>query len=218
MLKEKYGGEVMTVTMGPNQAKAMLLELKAMGVDKTYLLSDAFFAGSDTWATSWIISNFLKTLDFDLVIAGYQAIDGDTAQVGPQVAEFLNVPQVTHLSSIEEYKDGELIVVKKGDYELEKLAVTLPALVTTCRDMNTPREMSAFHIWQLEESDVQVRTFADLNVERKDIGLAGSPTKVKQTYTKPVTSKSPVVTLTPDEAARKIIDLLYPYMEVKSHG
>jgi|GEM_PF-5019526 len=84
--------------------------------------------------------------------------------------------------------------------------------------MNTPREMSAFHIWQLEESDVQVRTFADLNVERKDIGLAGSPTKVKQTYTKPVTSKSPVVTLTPDESARKIIDLLYPYMEVKSHG
>lgn len=218
LLKEKYGAEVTTVTMGPKHASSMLYELKALGVDKTYLLSDVAFAGSDTWATSWIISNFLKTIKYDLIIAGYQAIDGDTAQVGPQVAEFLDIPQVTHLSAIEEYKNGELIVIKKSDYELEKLAVTLPALVTTCRDMNKPREMSAFNIWQLQESDVVVKTFADLTVDRKDIGLAGSPTKVQKTYTRPVTSKAPVISLSADEAARKIVDLLYPYMEVKNHG
>ena len=88
VLKEKYGGTVTTVTMGPSHADKMITSLYARGVDKAYLLSDRRFAGSDTWATSKILSTFIKTLDYDLIIAGYQAIDGDTAQVGPQIAEF----------------------------------------------------------------------------------------------------------------------------------
>lgn len=217
-LKEKYGGTVTSITMGPLQAEAMLIELFAMGVDQAYLLSDRRFAGSDTWATSKILSAFIQQLDYDLIIAGYQAIDGDTAQVGPQVAEFLDLPQVTHLEEIKEWMDQELIVVKKTDYELETLAVTLPALITTRREMNVPRQMNAFAIWQLDQKQVVIKTFDDLTLSQSDIGLAGSPTKVKKTYTRPVTSAAPKVTMNEVDAAKKIVELLYPYMEVKSHG
>ena len=96
ILKEKYGAKVSVVTMGPPQAEQMLVELYARGVDACYLLTDRAFAGSDTWATSKNFIKFLKNLDYDLIIAGYQAIDGDTAQVGPQVAEFFRYPLKLH--------------------------------------------------------------------------------------------------------------------------
>lgn len=217
-LKERYGGTVTSITMGPLQAEAMLIELFAMGVDQGYLLSDRRFAGSDTWATSKILSSFIQTLDYDLIIAGYQAIDGDTAQVGPQVAEFLDLPQVTHLSEIIELDGNELVVVKKTDYELETLAVKLPSLITTRKEMNTPRQMNAFEIWNLDNKKAMIKTFDDLSISLSDIGLTGSPTKVKKTYTRPVTSKAPKVEMNEVEAAKKIVDLLYPYMEVKNHG
>jgi len=217
-LKARYGGKVTTVTMGPAQAESMLHELFAMGVDEGYLLTDRRFAGSDTWATSRILSSFLATLEYDLIIAGYQAIDGDTAQVGPQVAEFLELPQVTHLHEVVGLEGNELIVVKKTDYDLEMLGVTLPALITTRKEMNTPRQMNAFDIWNLDAKNVQMKTFDDLSLNLNDIGLSGSPTRVKKTYTRPVTSKAPKVEMEPMEAAKKIIDLLYPYMEVKHHG
>ena len=107
--------------MGPPQAESMLRELYALGVDEAYLLTDRRFAGSDTWATSRILSAFIADLEYDLIIAGYQAIDGDTAQVGPQIAEFLNIPQVTHLHKIIALEGNELIVEKQTDYDLETL-------------------------------------------------------------------------------------------------
>ena len=217
-LKACYGGKVTTITMGPTQAESMLHELFAMGVDEGYLLTDRRFAGSDTWATSRILSAFIERLDYDLIIAGYQAIDGDTAQVGPQVAEFLSLPQVTHLHEVVGLEGQELIVVKKTDYEYETLAVHLPALITTRKEMNAPRQMNAFDIWNLDQKKVQIKTFDDLSLNLSDIGLAGSPTKVRKTYTRPVTSKAEKVVMEPDDAAKKIVELLYPYMEVKHHG
>lgn len=217
-LKEIYGGKVTTITMGPLQAESMLRELFAMGVDEGYLLTDRRFAGSDTWATSRILSAFIETLEFDLIIAGYQAIDGDTAQVGPQVAEFLSLPQVTHLQAVVGLEEDELIVIKKTDYDLETLSVSLPALITTRKEMNVPRQMNAFDIWNVDQKPIQIKTFDDLSLPLTDIGLAGSPTKVRKTYTRPVTSKAEKVVMEPSEAAKKIVDLLYPYMEVKHHG
>jgi len=215
-LKEIYGGTVKTVTMGPSQAESMIRELYARGVDHAYLLSDRKFAGSDTWSTSKILSSFIQTLDYDLIIAGYQAIDGDTAQVGPQVAEFLDIPQVTHLKEIRKIENNEMIVVKGYEHEVQTLSVELPALITTIKTMNSPRYMDAFNIWKAFDKDVTVVTFNDLSLDETEIGLKGSPTRVKKTYTKQVMAKSPKEKLEPKDAAKKIFKLIYPYMEVHS--
>jgi electron transfer flavoprotein beta subunit len=216
-LKARYGGTVSVVTMGPMQAESMLIELYARGVDHCYLLSDRAFAGSDTWATSHILSSFLKTLNYDLIIAGYQAIDGDTAQVGPQVAEFLNIPQVTYLSEIVSVGEHDMVVKKRTDSEILTLAVELPALVTTLADMNKPRFMNAWDIYHNTDKPVNLVTFNDLRVDPNHIGLKGSPTKVKKTYVKQVQAKSEKVAMNPEDAAKWITKLLYPYMEVKNH-
>ncbi|MGE4320374.1 MAG: electron transfer flavoprotein subunit beta [Acholeplasmataceae bacterium] len=215
-LKEIYGGTVSTVTMGPLQAEKMIRELYARGVDHAYLLSDRKFAGSDTWATSRILSTFIKTLEYDLIIAGYQAIDGDTAQVGPQVAEFLDIPQVTHVSKIIEQKENDLIVEKSFENEIYTLSVECPALITTTRTMNQPRYMSAFDIWTCFDKPFDMVTFDDLGIDQQTIGLNGSPTRVKKTYTKPVLQKAPKEVMEPEAAAKKIAQLIYPYMEVSN--
>ncbi|PKK87300.1 MAG: electron transfer flavoprotein subunit beta [Tenericutes bacterium HGW-Tenericutes-8] len=213
-LKAAIGAKVSVVTMGPLQAENMLIELYARGVDACYLLSDRAFAGSDTWATSKILSTFLKTLDYDLIIAGYQAIDGDTAQVGPQVAEFLDIPQVTYLSEITEVTDDFIIVKKRTESEVWTLKVELPCLVTTLSDMNKPRYMNAFDIMHNTDKKVNLVTFGDLNIQAEEIGLKGSPTKVSKTYVKQVEPKSAKKDMSPEDAAKLIAKLLYPYMEV----
>lgn len=214
ILKEKYGAKVSVVTMGPPQAEQMLVELYARGVDACYLLTDRAFAGSDTWATSKILSSFLKTLDYDLIIAGYQAIDGDTAQVGPQVAEFLDIPQVTYLSEITKIEDKQLFVKKRTETEIWTLKVDMPCLVTTLTDMNKPRYMNAFDIIHNTDKKVEIITFNDLDLEASQIGLKGSPTKVSKTYVKQVQPKSAKQEMLPEDAAKLIAKLLYPYMEV----
>lgn len=214
VLKEKYGAKVSVVTMGPPQAEQMLVELYARGVDACYLLTDRAFAGSDTWATSKILSSFLKTLDYDLIIAGYQAIDGDTAQVGPQVAEFLDIPQVTYLSEITKIEDKHLFVKKRTETEIWTLKVDMPCLVTTLTDMNKPRYMNAYDIIHNTDKKVGIITFNDLDLEASQIGLKGSPTKVSKTYVKQVQPKSAKQEMLPEDAAKLIAKLLYPYMEV----
>ncbi len=213
-LKEAYGGTVTTVTMGPPHAENMITTLYARGIDNAYLLTDRKFAGSDTWATSKILSTFIQTLDYDLIIAGYQAIDGDTAQVGPQIAEFLNIDQVTHIHKINEVKNDTIILEKSFEDETHVIAAKFPLLISTIRTMNQPRLMNAFDIWDSFDKKINIVTFEDLDLDQKDIGLAGSPTRVKKTYTKPVMQKSPKEVLEPEEAAKKIARLIYPYMEV----
>ena len=141
-LKDRVGGTLTVVTMGPPQAEGMLREILARGVDEAVLLSDAKFAGADTWATSTTLAAYLRQRSFDLIIAGRQAIDGDTAQVGPQVAEKLGLPQVTYVEAIVNVKNNVLTLLKAYEDELEELKVTLPALITTLSSMNTPRLMN----------------------------------------------------------------------------
>lgn len=217
-LKEKYGGTVTTITMGPNQAINMIRELYAMGIDHAVLLSDRNFGGSDTLATSTIISEFIKRFyaDFDLIIAGYQAIDGDTAQVGPQIAELLDIPQATYLQKIVEVTENNqaLIVEKRYEDHVDTLEVKLPCLVTTLVDMNRPRLMNAWDIYDAFNKEVEVITYEELPIDKSIIGLKGSPTKVSKTFTKQVTSKTPKEVLEPKEAAKKIAKIIYPYIEV----
>ena len=183
MLKEKYGGVVMALTMGPPQAEDVLEEVIAMGVDEGILLSDRAFAGSDTLITSFILSRaVMKIGKFDLVICGRQAIDGDTAQVGPQLAGFLDLPQVTYLEDIS--IDNESAIIKRGLEDcVEKVRVKLPALVTVLSDINQPRYPSLCNVVSACDGTLIKRwSEKDLKIPGSMLGLQASPTGVKKIF------------------------------------
>jgi len=212
-LKDKYQAHLTAITMGPPQAEDMLRELLARGVDEVVLLSDMKFAGSDTWATSTTLAAFLKTLPYDLIIAGRQAIDGDTAQVGPQVAEKLGIPQVTYVEEIMDYTAPVLTVKKAYEDYSEILEVTCPALISTLNTMNTPRSMNVTDVWNAFEKPIRLVTFADLKLSEKDVGLKGSPTQVKKTFTRTLQANALKTNLSAQEAAKLVASYLSAYME-----
>ena len=207
-LKDQLQATVCVVTMGPPQAEAMLRECLAMGADEAVLISDAKFAGADTWATSNTLASALKKLPYDIIIAGRQAIDGDTAQVGPQVAEKLQIPQVTCIEEIMEMKDTSLVVKKAYDDHSEIVETAIPCLLTTMASMNQPRFMNCKDIWTAFDKTIPILKFEDLDLKPEQVGLQGSPTSVKRTFTKDITTKTETYTLEPDAAAKLIADVL----------
>lgn len=207
-IKDQYGGKVTAVTMGPPQAEGMLRELLARGVDDVVLLTDRKFAGADTWATSNTLASALKKMEYDLIIAGRQAIDGDTAQVGPQTAEKLNLPQVSYVCEIQEVKQGSIVVRKALEDAYEVCEIKCPCLITTLSDMNQPRYMSVAGIWDCFDQEITKVTFDDLDLAPEVVGLKGSPTKVKRTFTKSVTNETKKYELPSDEAAQLIANVL----------
>ena len=212
-LKDRYGGTITAVSMGPLQAERMLREILGRGVDQAVLLSDAKFAGADTWATSTTLAAWLKTQTFDLIIAGRQAIDGDTAQVGPQVAEKLGIPQVSYVESIEACDGTWLSLSKAYEEDSELLEVKLPALITTLSTMNRDRGMNAVDAWDAYDKSLTLVRFSDLDLSESDVGLKGSPTQVKKTFTRSLEAASLKSDLSPEEAARLITDVLIKTME-----
>ncbi|MEG1733135.1 MAG: electron transfer flavoprotein subunit beta/FixA family protein, partial [Longicatena sp.] len=187
-LKEKNGATITIVSMGPPMAADMLKELYARGVDECVLITDRAFAGADTCATSSTLAAALTKLGFDLIIAGRQAIDGDTAQVGPQTAERLNIPQVTYVDEIISLTDTTITVKKSLEDSEEILEAKLPCVLTTLSGMNEPRYMNCNDIVDSFEKEVKIMTFADLDLDASLVGLAGSPTKVHHTFTKDVSA------------------------------
>ncbi len=212
-LKDSYGGTITAVSMGPLQAERMLREILGRGVDQAVLLSDAKFAGADTWATSTTLAAWLKTQTFDLIIAGRQAIDGDTAQVGPQVAEKLGIPQVSYVESIEACDGTWLRLSKAYEEDSELLEVKLPALITTLSTMNRDRGMNAVDAWAAYDKPLTLVRFSDLDLPESDVGLKGSPTQVKKTFTRSLEAASLKSDLSPEDAARLITDVLIKTME-----
>ena len=212
-LKDRYGGTITAVSMGPLQAERMLREILGRGVDQAVLLSDAKFAGADTWATSTTLAAWLKTQTFDLIIAGRQAIDGDTAQVGPQVAEKLGIPQVSYVESIEACDGTWLRLSKAYEEDSELLEVKLPALITTLSTMNRDRGMNAVDAWAAYDKPLTLVRFSDLDLSVSDVGLKGSPTQVKKTFTRSLEAASLKSDLSPEDAARLITDVLIKTME-----
>mgnify|MGYP000926521558 FL=1 len=208
-LKQKYGGEVNVVTMGPPQADVALREALAMGADKGFLITDRFFGGADTYATAKTLSTTIKTVfpDFDLVLCGRQAIDGDTAQVGPQTAEQLGVPQVTYAKEVE-VSGNKLTVTREVEDGYEVIELTTPALLTVVKDANQPRYPSISGIFDAYEVDVKKITNDDLKLEREELGLKGSPTKVVATTTPDTQRKGEVFTGNPKECCGNLIDRL----------
>jgi len=207
-IKENTGAEISVVTMGPPQADAVLREAFAMGADHAYLITDRAFGGADTLATSTTIAAAIKKLDFDLIIAGRQAIDGDTAQVGPQIAEHLGIANVSYAEDIK--VEGNTVVVKR-QYEdrYHTVKVQMPCLITALGEMNTPRYMTPGGIFDAyREKEVTVWTRADLEVADEAIGLKGSPTKVAASMPKSVKPAGTKVTLDPEESASFIVEKL----------
>lgn len=207
-IKDRQGAKVTCVTMGPPQAESMLRELYALGADECVLISDGKFGGADTWATSNTLGAYLATIPNDLIIAGRQAIDGDTAQVGPQTAEKLGLPQITYVEEILSISKEKLTVRKALETRYEILESEMPCLITTLSSIAKPRYMHVREIMKAFDKPISVITNEHLKLDQKDIGLKGSPTKVKKTFTKEVHKNSDVLTLEPKQAAAKILDVL----------
>ena len=208
-LKEACPGSTVTVvSMGPPQADVALREALAMGCDDAILVSDRAFGGADTWATSSTIAAALKKLDYDVIITGRQAIDGDTAQVGPQIAEHLGLPQVSYAEKVE--VDGDYLKVQRQfEDRYHVLKVKMPCVITALAELAEPRYMTVGGIVDAYDSkEVTVWGLADLKdtIDEANIGLKGSPTRVKQSFTKqPKAAGTVLKDLTPDEAVDAIV-------------
>ncbi|HPM72893.1 MAG TPA: electron transfer flavoprotein subunit beta/FixA family protein [Spirochaetales bacterium] len=206
-LKDELGAKVTVLSMGPPQADLALREALAMGADEAVLLSDRAFGGADTWATSTTIAAALRKLGFDLIICGRQAIDGDTAQVGPQIAEHLGLPHVSYVSELEA-TEGSVVVKRVFEDGYQRIKVKLPCLLTALKDMNRPRYMSVSGIFDAYRREVKVWGLADIEVDQDNIGLKGSPTRVKKSFTKGVKSAGKVYEVDAKEGARIIVEAL----------
>ncbi len=207
-LKDEQGAHVTVLSMGPPQADTALREALAMGADEAILVTDRAFGGADTLATSTTIAAAIKTLDYDLIITGRQAIDGDTAQVGPQIAEHLSIVNISYAEEIK--VEGDEITVKR-QYEdrYHLIKAKLPCLITALSELNKPRYMTPGRIFDAyRESEVKIITRNDLDVDDMKIGLKGSPTRVWQTFTKSLKAAGQLVTLDPEESAEYMLEKL----------
>jgi electron transfer flavoprotein beta subunit len=207
-LREKLGGTVTVVCMGPPQAGVALREALAMGCDAAVLVSAREFGGSDTYATAVIVSTALKKIGYDLVITGRQAIDGDTAQVGPQIAENLRIPQISYTEAISVEGDS-LIVKRQFEDRYHILEVKPPCLLTALQELAAPRYMHVRGAIEAYEKEIKVFGFDDLkdSLNPEHIGLKGSPTNVFRSFTKQAKGKGILhADISADEAIRVIID------------
>ncbi|MCP4050279.1 MAG: electron transfer flavoprotein subunit beta/FixA family protein [bacterium] len=203
-LKEKFGARVIVVSMGPPQVKDALRQAVAMGADEVVLASDRSFAGADTWATSYTLAQAIKEIEnYDLIICGKQAIDGDTAQVGPGIAEFLDIPQITFAQEIG-YEENRLKVKRVIENGYEEIETELPAVVTVTKEINEPRYPSLKGKMKAKSAEITVWDTEDLEADENKTGLNGSPTKVVKIFTPPVKASNEIFTGDPSETAAKL--------------
>lgn len=182
-LKEKHGGRVTVISMGPPQAAEALKECIAMGADEAILLSDRAFGGADTLATSRTLAAGIKKLgNFDVILCGKQAIDGDTAQVGPEIAEHLAISQLTYVSKLD-ITDGVVRVEREHEEGYEVIETKLPVLISVVKSINEPRYSSIKGRMKANRKEIPVWTAADVDVNLDEIGLKGSPTQVRRIFT-----------------------------------
>jgi len=208
-LKEKFGGKVTVISMGPPQAEAALKEAISMGIDEGVLISDRAFAGSDTWATSYTLTAAIKKIGaFDLILCGKQASDGDTAQVGPGIAMHLDIPQVTYVKKIEEVKDSVMRVERMMEEGFEIIEIPLPALLTVVKEINEPRIPSLRGMMRAKSAKVALWTQKELNLDAQKIGLCGSPTQVMKIFTPSPRMGGQILKGETQEVADKLVELL----------
>lgn len=208
-LREKLGGEVVVMSMGPPQAREAVKEAIALGVDRGILLSDPAFAGADTLATAYTLSRGVQKLGgADLIICGKQASDGDTAQVGPGLAEELDLPHATYVRKISSITSSELIVERLVEGGVEVLRLPLPALITVVKEINEPRLPSLKGVMRAKRAEVPVWGQSELDTDPARTGITGSPTQVVQVFTPELRREGELLAGPPAEQAAVLVERL----------
>jgi electron transfer flavoprotein beta subunit len=209
-LREEQGGEVIVVSMAPPDAKGVLNEALAMGADRLVLLSDSAFAGSDTLATSYVLSAGIKKLGtFDVVLCGDCTIDGGTAQVSAQLAEFLGVPNVMHVGAIDVAGTGLLAVRSGIEHGSITIEVPTPVVLSVVKEINKPRYVTMMNILEAEEKDCRIWSTGDLILPEPWVGLQGSPTRMGDFTVPERKKKAEMLKGEPEEQARILADRLF---------
>jgi electron transfer flavoprotein beta subunit len=192
-LKERLGGIVKALSMGPPQAEAILKEAISLGADETILLSDSAFAGADTWATAFTLASAIKKMGpYDLVVCGRQTLDGDTGQVGPELAEMLGIPFVAYVCKIEEISDKQARLKRMIDEGYEILETPIPAVITVTKEINVPRLPSLRGTIKAKKAVVPVCGIKEMGIDKDNVGLSGSYTRVIKIFSPQRTRKAEV--------------------------
>lgn len=209
-LKDRYGGSVTTISMGPPQAKEALLETLYMGADSGILISDRKFAGADVLATSYTLVGGIKKTDFDLIICGKLTTDGDTAQVGAEIAEHLGCPHAANVTEILEVTEKTVTVRLNLETSVQVQRMTLPCLICVDKDINSPRLPSVRRKHEIDgEKQISVLSFEDMDDKNADhYGLAGSPTQVDKIFPPDKNDNKEIFNGNSDELSQKIFELL----------
>lgn len=212
-LREKNGGKVTVFSMGPSQAKDALKECLAMGADEAVLISDRAFGGSDTLATSYTLAAGIRKLGkFDVIFCGKQAIDGDTAQVGPEIAEYLDIPQITYVAKVE-VNGGTIRVEREHEEGYEIIETTVPALLTVVKSINEPRLPTVKGTMKANRKEIPVITVNDVEVDPDRLGLKGSPTQVRRIFTPQQRTQGEIIQA--DSARESVAMLIQKLSEAK---
>lgn len=205
-LKEKYGGKVVVLTMGPPQAKAALKECLAMGADEAVLISDRAFAGADTWATSYTLASAIKKIgSYDIILCGKQAIDGDTAQVGPGIAEQLDISQITYVDKVIGIEKGKFIAERVIDGGVEIIESEFPVLLTVEKSINEPRYPTLKGTRRANKVEIPVYSAKYIGMDIELAGLKGSPTHVKRVFSPEIKRKGEIIKGYPNETGKIIV-------------
>lgn len=204
-IREKVGGEVTAITMGPPQAEAALRDAISIGIDNAVLLTDKAFAGSDTWATAYTLSKAIEKIGADIIICGKQAIDGDTAQVGPELAEFLDIPHISYIRKIEDITEDSLKVHRLMEEGYDIIESSLPVVLTVVKELNEPRLPSLRGKMAARKAEIRKWGSADIMVDENSTGFKGSPTQVKNIFAPEARSGRKMLEGTPEEQVSALI-------------
>jgi electron transfer flavoprotein beta subunit len=215
-LRDENGGNITVISMGPPKAETALREAIAMGADEAILVSGKEFAGSDTWATAYVLSSLINKLKpYDLVITGERATDGDTGQVGPAIASFLNLPLSTYTRKIDSIDNNHIITQRLIEEGYERLKLPLPSLLTVIKEIAYPRLPTLRGKQKARSIDIAINSSKELEVKEEKLGLAGSPTRVVKIYHPKVTRKGTLLQVKDEKSLQQAVDSLISYLKQK---
>ena len=218
LLKETHGGKVTVVSMGPLNAQKALKEAVAMGCDEAVLVSDRAFAGADTWSTSYVLAKAIHKIEhYDLILCGERATDGDTGQVGPNIASALDIPLATYVSQIEsvDLENERILVWRMTEYGYEKLLMPLPSLLTVVKEISFPRLPTLRGKQKARALEIRTLDSTNLDVDKNKIGLRGSPTRVIKIETPKVTRRGTILKPTDEQSLDDAVSKLVEFFRAK---
>lgn len=216
-LKEKLGGKITVITMGPRSAEKALREAISMGCDDGVLISGKEFAGSDTWVTSYVLSEAIKKIgDYDLILTGERATDGETGQVGPEIASFLDIPMAAYTSRIVELNTESVVVERLIEEEYEMLKLSMPALLTVVKEISYPRLPTLRGKQRAKKMDIPVWTKDSMELDEDNLGLKGSPTRVVKISSPQVLRNGMVIPADDEESTGRAVNQMLDFMREKN--